>query len=72
MGRTYSVPRNVKGESRFLYIFTVRSFVTTIASGFIGLLFYYLLAALGLKLIGLILIVVFAAIRIWFRYFSNT
>ena len=25
MGRTYSVPRNVKGETRLLYIFSIKS-----------------------------------------------
>lgn len=29
MGRTYYVPRSVKGESRILYIFTIKSFIFT-------------------------------------------
>ena len=29
MGGSYYVPRNVKGESRILYIFTLKSFAVT-------------------------------------------
>lgn len=36
MGRSYSVPRSVKGESRILNVFTVRSFATTVIVGLIG------------------------------------
>lgn len=72
MGRSYSVPRNVKGESRFLYIFSVRSFLTTIGGVFIGWILYYLFAIIGLKVVGFVLIIVFGLIRIWFRYFNNT
>lgn len=31
MGRTYGVPRSAKGESRILYIFTVKSLAVTLA-----------------------------------------
>ena len=40
MGKTYYVPRSVKGESRLLYIFTIKSFVTTVAFGLFGLLLW--------------------------------
>lgn len=36
MGKSYFVPRNVKGESRILYIFTMKSFITTAVMGLIG------------------------------------
>ena len=48
MGRTYSVPRSVKGESRILYVFSVKSLLFTIGFGLIGLLIGYVLSMLGL------------------------
>ena len=35
---TYNIPRNVKGESRILYIFTMKSFIFTLVAGVIGVL----------------------------------
>lgn len=62
MGRTYTVPRNVRGESRLLYIFTMRSFLTTAVGALIGFLFSILFSALGLKLVGWIVLAVLAII----------
>ncbi len=42
MGRTYYVPRSVKGESRILYIFTIKSFIYTAAFGLVGGGIWYL------------------------------
>lgn len=42
MGKSYYVPRSVKGESRILIIFTIRSFVWTLAVGSIGALIWML------------------------------
>ena len=36
MGRTYGVPRSAKGESRILYIFTIKSLAITLIFGAIG------------------------------------
>ncbi len=36
MGRSYTVPRSAKGESRILYIFTLKSFGITLVCGIIG------------------------------------
>lgn len=60
---TYYIPRNLKGESRFLYIFTMKSLITTFAGGLVGGIFY-LIIGLILKqtLIGLIILAIFAAI----------
>jgi hypothetical protein len=62
MGRTYTVPRNVKGESRILYIFSTRSFLTTLASGLVGFLFSIIFTMVGLGNIGLIIVGIFAVI----------
>ena len=43
MGRTYGVPRSAKGESRILYIFTIKSLAITIAFGGVGFLIMSLL-----------------------------
>ena len=42
MGKSYFVPRSAKGESRIIYIFTIKSFVFTVAFGLIGALIWYL------------------------------
>lgn len=42
MGRSYYVPRNAKGESRILYIFTIKSFLTTLAGGLVGVIAYFI------------------------------
>jgi hypothetical protein len=62
MGRTYGVPRSVKGESRILYIFTVKSLISTILFAGIGFIPYSLLANIGMKTAGIIILVVFAII----------
>ena len=62
MGRTYSVPRSAKGESRILYVFTVKSLISTIAFAAIGFIPYAIFAALGLNTAGIVSIVIFAAI----------
>jgi len=43
MGRTYTVPRSAKGESRILYIFTLKSLATTIGFAAIGLIVYFII-----------------------------
>ncbi len=48
MGKTYTVPRNVKGETRLLYIFSVKSMITTVFCGLIGFALGYILALIGL------------------------
>lgn len=64
MGGSYYVPRSVKGESRILYIFTIKSFAVTLAFGLVGVFIYLIIKSLvGMGLIpGLILIAIFAAI----------
>lgn len=62
MGRTYSVPRNVKGETRLLYIFSLKSLIFTIAFGLIGVIFYFIFSFFQLNIIGIISVVIFALI----------
>lgn len=62
MGRTYSVPRNVKGETRLLYIFSIKSLLFTIGFGLIGVLFYFVFKLFQLNLLGVIFVIIFALI----------
>ena len=56
---TYEIPRNVKGEGRILFIFTPKSLIYTAITAAIGLVFYFILKAIGLGIVG---IIIFAAI----------
>ena len=59
---TYNLPRNVKGEGRILFIFTGKSMIYTVIAGAAGLLFYAILALMGLTMVGLIVVIAFALI----------
>ncbi|MBQ8379681.1 MAG: hypothetical protein IJX34_02575 [Clostridia bacterium] len=62
MGRTYTVPRSAKGESRFLYIFSVKSLITTILGAICGMPIYLVLSLFGMTIPGLISIALMAVI----------
>ena len=64
MGGSYYVPRSVKGESRILYIFTLKSFAATLAFGLVGVIIYFILRSfITFNIVGTLIIVgVFAAI----------
>ncbi len=58
MGRSYTVPRSAKGESRILYIFTVKSLAITLGFAAIGVLIYFILKSfMEVSLITMILII---------------
>ena len=59
---TYYIPRNVKGETRLLYIFSIKSLITTAIGAFVGLLFYLLFTIVGLDTVGLVILGGFALI----------
>lgn len=65
MGGTYFVPRSVKGESRILLIFSVKSFILTLITGLLGAGIWYLLGAIGINIgfvPGLVLVSIFGAV----------
>jgi hypothetical protein len=64
MGRSYFVPRSVKGESRLLYIFTIKSFISTAVFGLVGALIWYMgMVLFGMDPVaGLIITLVFGAV----------
>ena len=59
---TYELPRNVKGEGRILFIFTAKSLIYTVIGAAIGLLFYFIFSMIGLTMVGIIIVAVFALI----------
>lgn len=60
---THEIPRNVKGEGRILMIFSTKSLIASCTGAAIGLAIYYFLKSiLGLGTIGLIIVLIFAAI----------
>lgn len=59
---TYYIPRNYRGESRILYIFTVKSLITTAIGAIFGSIFFFIFKALGMTLIGAIIMGIFAFI----------
>lgn len=64
MGRSYYVPRSAKGETRILYIFTMKSLVTTLAAGLVGALIAFIAKSVaGIGIFTMIFIIVpFAAV----------
>jgi len=59
---TYYIPRNYKGESRILYIFSIKSLITTALGAGVGSIFFFLFSALSLKTAGIVLMAIFAVI----------
>jgi len=59
---TYQIPRNYRGESRILYIFTVKSLITTAVGAMVGALFFYIFKSMNMTPIGLGIMAFFAFI----------
>ncbi len=59
---TYQVPRNTKGESRILVIFSTKALIYSMVGVGIGAVFYYMLKMFGLGTVGIIIMAVLALI----------
>lgn len=59
---TYYIPRDVKGEGRILFVFSTKALIYTAAFAGVGLLFYFLFGAIGLKMVGIVITAIFALI----------
>ena len=59
---TYNLPRNVKGEGRILFIFSTKSLIYTLIGVAIGLIFYMIFSLIGLKIIGIIIVLILGLI----------
>ena len=62
MGRTYTVPRSAKGETRILNIFTIKALFSTAGFAAVGALPFFLLKSIGLTTAGVVILVIFAAV----------
>ncbi len=60
MGGPYNIPRNYKGENKILFVFSTKAFAYTAIGGFIGVVFFYLLKAIGLTVLGAIILILLA------------
>lgn len=59
---TYNIPRNLRGETRILIIFSVKSLITTAIGALIGLIFLLIFSMVGIKVVGVIIMAIFALI----------
>lgn len=59
---TYNIPRNLRGETRILVIFSVKSLITTAIGALIGAIFLFIFNLLGLKLAGIVIMAILALI----------
>ncbi len=59
---TYTIPRNYKGETRLLYIFTTKSLITTAIGALLGSIFLLIFMAMNMKMVGVIIMALFALI----------
>ena len=57
---TYRVPRNTKGESRILIIFSTKALIYTIVGVVIGYIINVILGLIGITGVGIVFIVVLA------------
>ena len=58
---SYYIPRNLRGETRILYIFTIKSLISTAIGGMLGFGFYFIFGnMLGMGTVGIIIMAVFA------------
>ena len=56
---SYYIPRNLRGETRLLYIFTVKSLITTVAGALIGSVFLFIFSIVILKVVGIVIMAIF-------------
>lgn len=59
---THYIPKDLRGETRILLIFSVKSLITTAIFGGVGLAFWLIFKALGMGFVGVIIFVALAAI----------
>ena len=59
---TYQIPRNYRGESRILYIFSIKSLITTAIGAMFGSIFFLIFNLLNMTFVGIIITAFFALI----------
>lgn len=60
--KTYEIPRNYKGESRILYVFSTKALIYTVVGIMLGLVFYFIFKIIGMQVVGIIFDAIFGAI----------
>lgn len=55
---TYNLPRNVKGEGRILFVFSVKALIYTAVGAAFGLPFYLIFKIVSMDIVGLIIMAV--------------
>ena len=58
--KTYEIPRNYKGEGRILFIFSTKALIYTVIGAAIGLIFYFIFSSLKMKVLGILILAIFA------------
>ena len=60
---SYWIPSDkLKGEGRILYIFTAKSMIYTAIGAVVGSIFYLIFTIINLKMVGIIILILFALI----------
>lgn len=59
---TYNIPRNLRGETRILIIFSVKSLITTAIGLAVGGIFFFIFSMLNIKIVGIIIMAICALI----------
>lgn len=59
---THYIPKDMRGETRILLIFTVKSLITTAIFALIGGLFFFIFSLFEMKTLGMIILVVMSLI----------
>lgn len=52
---TYYIPRNLRGETRIFYIFTIKSLISTACGLMVGLIFLLIFTIINLQVVGIVL-----------------
>ncbi len=59
---TYRVPRNTKGESRILIIFSTKALIYTVIGIVIGYMFNFIFKMMGMQTVGIIIMAILGLI----------
>ncbi len=59
---THYIPKDLRGETRILVVFTVKSLMTTAIFGGVGAVIFLVFAALNMKIAGAIILVALAGL----------
>ena len=60
--QNHEIPRNYKGESRILYVFSMKALAYTGIGAAIGLIFYLIFKLLGMTMIGIGFVIILGGI----------